>query len=405
MKYHWIGIVAVLAMAATVYAADVDINGISWDPTPIQAGAPVTVYVHLFNRSSVASGPIALSIDWPAGFDLEKDYFGSGVPTINPNQAVVARYDLRVKPDTDEGHYRVKATLTEQNGSAREQSFFLEVTNNPQLQVDGASAISIQPGQSSKIDLRIKNIGHGQSQNIVVNFGSGQTVTATGVVVNPDVIPVGSSTQLIDSLDMGKEITVTFPVTASKSAALGVFSIPVHLMYESRSGTPFSATANVGLTIVSEPEVDGVLADAIPALVPGGTSKLTFNVFNVGSAAARYIVVDVQPFEGGRLSVDKIFVGTLEADDFDSFNVDLSVPADMVPGTKELSLQLAYKDDTGATQTKVIPIPINVADAKSAGGANGEMSPWLILLAIIVVLVLAYFAYRRLRPKRKSEGG
>lgn len=393
-------LLGVLFLAAAALAADVDTNAIDYNPAVIRANNLVTFYFHIVNKSTIDARDVALQVAWPPGFSVERNYGGDRIAVLKAGSSALAKFDVRVASDVQQGSYEIRARTLEGTDLRRERPFNVAVMNDPQIEIIRGESVSLEPGQNARFSVHLKNVGHGPARNLVVRLDSTRTITTTGVVVDPDVVPLGSASQLVERLEVGEETRVTFEVVASKTAELKAYSLPIVLRYQNPAGTEFSGTTYVGLTVVSHPVLDGTLAEIEPALVPGGNAKLTFNVFNVGSASAKYVVAEIKPFEGATLSESKIFVGTLDSDDFDSFTLDLHLQDDAPTGPRPLELVLTYKDDAQATQIQTVAVTVHVFDPADVPGAATAESPLVTIAIALVVLGLAFFGYQRFKKKK-----
>jgi len=129
-----------------------------------------------------------------------------------------------------------------------------------------------------------------------------------------------------------------------------------------------------------------------PIPYPGGETTLSVDIANIAPGSAYYTIVEAEsPI--AMIPVNKIFVGTLDADDFDSVKFELKINEDVLPGKYPVYIRAYYKDedykkvvDNGTVYIQVYPKEEAIKEIK-------PQTPWYMYLAYIIValIVLKYF--------------
>ena len=125
-----------------------------------------------------------------------------------------------------------------------------------------------------------------------------------------------------------------------------------------------------------------MISDIEPFAYPGGQAELTIDLFNVGIGTAKYVVVEANS-EAGSFEQEKVFIGTLEADDFDSFKLDISVAPNTDPNKDQnITLLLKYKNQYGEERQvqKILSLKIY-----GAGEVAGTGNPILMIFGIFML--------------------
>jgi hypothetical protein len=228
-------------------------------------------------------------------------------------------------------------------------------------------------------------------------------------VVEGEIISLGATSKYIASLDQNEKAVVNLTLAVNQDATLKNYSVPVTLEYFDQNGTSKSQTAYLGVKVTADAQVDAVVNGVTPKAYPGGTSEIVVDLFNIGLADAKYVVVELS---GGHATVEepRQFIGTLEADDFDSFKTNVSFDAATPLGGLPIALNIYYKDDELQERVITKELSVNIvspaAATDAAGGALvifiGIISLALELIGLFVVGKWAYPRAKALLGKKKK---
>ena len=129
---------------------------------------------------------------------------------------------------------------------------------------------------------------------------------------------------------------------------------------------------------------------------------MVVDMFNIGLADAKYVVVELS---GQYMNIEepKQFIGTLEADDFDSFKTNISfdptTPMQEIP----LTLSIQYKDDQLVKRVETIVLMVGVGNPGVAAGGDGGIGLILIgLVSLALQLIGLYVVLKWVYPRAKA---
>ncbi len=400
-------LLAMFFLLGGALAANFDVNNFSYDPAPASPGKQISLWVNLKNTTNYNVDNVAVTFipNYPfaivPGQETTKN-FGS----VNAYQIIGLYTKVLVDEKAANDDYRFEMRVKDNTEGEKTINVIIRVVGkNPRVELIQSSAVRAVPGQELPLDLKLKNIGGSVAKNVVVKIKEDRTVTTTGVVVEREIIPLGASAALTDNLKPDEEATVRMLLGINKGATLKNYSLPVTVEYYDENGTAFSSTGYIGLNVSAETELDAVINSVNPSAYPGGTSEIGVDIFNVGAASASYVVAELS-LENAEFSESKIFVGTLDPDDFDSFKTKAKISDSAKPGTYNLQLKLSFKNWNNETKTIQKSIPIKIVTAGESQAAGGQASsPIVEIIGLLLELVGLFVAAKWVFNKAKKKFG
>jgi hypothetical protein len=231
--------------------------------------------------------------------------------------------------------------------------------------------------------------------------------------------PIGGSEIYFDNVGggMSQEQTVTMGIDSSTLA--GYYELPVTV---TSNGQTYNQT--FGITVNATPSLD-VSASTQPSFVSSGTSNVVVlaEIANTGNGPIRSVYITTGPSSQIQvIGATNKFIGTLNIDDFAAFQVTVNVPPNLAPGNYSIPIIVSFKDSTNTPYSITEAIPLTVYSAGQAAAYNGGTSTpggsgtyagrrssgglfglGLIPTVVIgiVILVLAFFGYKKYIAKKK----
>ncbi len=387
-------------------AADLDITAVNYDPAPAIPGAYVNLWIQLKNISSFDAEDVIFTLD------MKKDHgtgtypfsLDSGVNTtktfssLKAKQSVIIEYKIKVDSDALDGTYSINLKYGEDNKIAKGRDLSIRILNrNPDVVIINSEPAEVSAGELVDMTVKIRNIGYGEARDIMVGVDEDRTVTSTGVVVEREFSIAGSSSVYAGNLDAEGEKIITLKLAVSPEAEMKTYNIPISIKYKDSNFNAYSVTKYLGVMIKDDAEIDAIISSTSPAPYLGGTSELVIDLFNIGSGDAKYVVAEVSA-ENIIIDTPKIFIGSLEPDDFDSFKIKATVSNETEAGPVPVKLTITYKD--GYSEPKVIEKTLmltvgSFADVSQGGGID----IWFLVVVAIVLFWGGKKAYKRIKKK------
>ena len=261
----------------------------------------------------------------------------------------------------------------------------------PAIIVD-SDYVTLYPGESGKITLNVENNEDFDIEDVSVALDLSELPFTT----------VGSSEKDIDDLDDDDDDDVSFTLRASTDIIPGDYDIPYIVKYvnaDNESET-YNKTGTFGLRVSAKTDIDFSVEVDENAII-GQDGRISLEIINKGLGEIKSVSVQIFPQGFELLSGDKIFVGTIDADDSDTATFDVIYKTT----NPTLSAKVDYKDFDNQDQTETVNLPFKVytrAQALELGIINNpNYTPYIG----IGILVVAFFIYRRIRKRRKKNRG
>lgn len=397
-------LVFALAIAAAAPAANINITSVNYNPAPAEPGRFYTIWVNVKNTTNDQAKEVL--------FELEADYpfsLGEGVQarkslgTLEAYQSITVQYDVKVAADAVNGVYALKLKTSIDSGATwRTEPYNISVLGRkPQIEIVDSTTKSARPGEIVETTLELKNYGNSSALNGLVGIQEDRTVTATGVVVERQIQPVGTSFVYFERLGPGQSTQLKIMLGVDSKADLKTYLVPITMKFQDENKQDFSQTRYIGLRVEAEPEIEAIIGAVDPEAYPGGTSDVSFDLFNAGIAEAQNTVIELAGEKEMNIFYPTGFIGSLKADDYDSFSTKVQFSPSISPGTHYITATIYYKNSSlePRTMTKTIPIKIAAGPANNGSGA--------VVLAFVVIIILAvvgFFAYRNFwKPKQQKK--
>jgi len=401
--------IALIALMPLMHAANLNIDSVSYDPTPAMPGKEIKLWVHVKNTAAVKAKNVVFNLvlndiqnDRPTSypFFLPSDESSSrALGDIEPLKSAVVGFRVNIAKDALNGDYNIFFGVGDDGQTSKETKYTITIlSRKPQIELIESSVTELRPGVKTDIELKLKNIGAAKAINILAGTTEDRTVTTTGVVVERQITPLGSALTYIEEIDAGETAIAKISVSASTSSESKLYTIPIKLIWYDENRTEYSATRYMGVRVVEEPNLDFTIDSIDPKAFPGGTSEITFNIFNIGSVTASNIVVELDGNEIGSYEQKKFFIGSLEADDSDTFKTNVSFSKELKTGEKKLKVTVSYKNSFFEERSMQKKIPFEVlTQAEAKTGESSLLMPAIIVIVIIIVVV---FFWRRRKSKK-----
>ena len=253
-----------------------------------------------------------------------------------------------------------------------------------------ADYVSIYPGEEGKVGIDLHN-----NDNFDIEFVSiGLTLEKI------PFITVGSSEKSIDEINEDDKESVTFTIKPSTAVVPGDYEIPYTLKYTNvDTGVITTKTGSFGLRVNAKTELAFSVESKNNVINQQG--KITLKIVNKGLGEVKFISVQVFPQGYDLLSADTIYIGNIASDDSDTASFDVFFNT-LSPS---ISAKITYKDLDNKDQSKIVTLPVNVyTQEKALELGIIQKSNTALYAGIIVVLLIIWFIYRKIKKRNKKNG-
>jgi len=410
-KFYISGILLLAIIMPSAFAADLIVDSVNVDPTPAIPGDDLRIWVHVKNNvtDQAKDAFVRLDLQDPLNerttdfpFSLSPgDSETRELGDVLVYETVVESFTIQVAPDALDGDYKIFFVLGEEGFDDKRISYTIKILNRePQIEIVNVTPTEVMPGANVPLDITVKNIGPGTAYSLTAGIEEDRTVTTTGSVVERLISPIGPSFDYTDKLNSGDETTLTINLSVDNSAEIKTYTVPVTIKYSDTNRTETSITRYLGIRVNEMPEIDAVVSEVTPRFTPGVSSEISVDLLNIGASEARNISINVSSDLSDNIHPEKIFIGSLESDDFDAFSTTVSVPADASLGKHTLTIEIDYRNANFEPMVITKQLPIQVVSFEEAFPGAGAAAAFNIVFLIIIVII-GYWIYRKKFRKKK----
>lgn len=250
--------------------------------------------------------------------------------------------------------------------------------------------ITIYPGEQGKIEIEIENNDNFDIEDV-------------SFALNLENLPftsVGSSEKNIDEIDEDDDETVSFTLKASTDIQPGDYNIPYLVKYLNvDDDEDLEKEGSFGLRVSAKTEVDFAIEVRDNAIV-GQEGRISLEIINKGLAGIKSVYVEIEPQGFELLSKDKVFIGTINAEDTDLASFDVIYNS----AKPSLKTKVSYKDFDNNAQVEQVILPFKAYTRQEALelGLMQKNNSWMYI-GIVVIIIIAWIVWRRIRKKRKNK--
>lgn len=274
-----------------------------------------------------------------AAVPVSVEYDGS----VNPK--------LRVKVTYAEGEITntisVRSVPLDKDGEEKEAAEL-----PPTLVVESTDMPVFSAGEASELKFSLLNNGDVEARDIYIT-----PEYPDGNIFIPEKIVTST---YLTSLKSGKKAPVTFRFRVSPTAAAKIYPLKLNIKYTNRGGDSFTAAEMIYVRVVNSqlvPLLGVAQLTCAPEVIQGGESaQVTVWVENTGTLAAEDVRVSLEGFTKDGLfltgGTSTRFLTGLAGGAKTSVAFNVSAAEDIASGSDQLTVKLAYKDESGSAYTE-----------------------------------------------------
>lgn len=310
---------------------------------------------------------------------------------FGPHRSSIVEFVLEVSDKAYEGEYKLPLMLNFSDTFGMEYSLRKDI----ELRVDGFPKVDLlkyrlfgtpRPGSEVTIQLDLINRGTGKARNLEVRVGiesasirrettshqrsfrkskrtqySEEVHSITEQITKspPTLFTQQRQFPIVEELPLGlleedskkflgvlyplDKRRVTFNVIISGDAKSGVYHIPVEMRYMDEDEIIVEETS-ISIEVSGEPELEIIPREYPREVSPGDEFSLKVDVINRGETDAKYVLLMLESNQTDSISPEEVYIGTLEPDDFDTVEFDISLKEELIGKEVILLLRAHYKD-------------------------------------------------------------
>ncbi len=375
-----------LILAPFASASDLSVRLISIDPPEVTPGNLFSITFEATNIGNNIVRDTDFRLSLPESFNLE----GSSkinFDEISPKEKVTLSWLIKADKLASSGFEKIELEV---ENSKNQFSVFYPVKINtlePTLIIDNffTKPEQVAPGSEVLLNIRLSNVASFELKNIEVSLDLSKTPFSPIKGVDKETV-----NQLIRNSIVTKQINLI----VDSNAEAGVYKIPLKLNYFDEFGTKYSKDAVISIKIGSTPRIE--ISQESSKLIIGEKSEATIKLVNNGLTKIKLLTINLEAINTELISSNNIYLGDLDVDDFQTIDVELFSQNNGA----SLTLKLNFKDANNNDFSETVNIPLKVYSREEAKkiGIIQESNSFIYML-ILVVALLAYFVYRKIKRK------
>ncbi|MCW3135481.1 MAG: hypothetical protein N2V77_00850 [Canidatus Methanoxibalbensis ujae] len=305
---------------------------------------------------------------------LSKPYLNIG--RIAPGECMNITFTVRA-PFND-GIYYPKLLIETGSGDVLRYSF--------PFRVDGAAV------RMAVADIP-EDIIINERTSLKIAVGNERPNSVRGVMIKAEITKgsgeVVPSEMFIGTLapDDRKTLSLNFtPLTE------GAHTLLLTLSFKNGMNT-HTSTLSVHLNVSSQNKRPDIIISGIEYESDHNTLRITGDISNAGLSAARGVVVRVGDGEGFEAvyPYPSYFVGSLNPDDFSSFELNVRV----FKNKTTIPIEIEFKDEDGNTFRRTEYVRINGSETQKPSAETSPILSVVLLIAVFVVVISIIYSWRK----------
>ncbi len=396
-----LNIIFVVVFAALLtQVASAQSNNLVTENAPVYPGDTIYVYIPIMNTGfgqqvqnnvSVRLEP-ADNASANAVTILDNVYSLGTVQYWGDEQT--AQFMIHVNPNAVEGDYYFNVYLTYQGQQIHSnipapivtteyKNQILTITGRPVVVLLNSSLGMVSPMSENMETITFKNTGSGTVENVVAELNPAGTNGST----NPRFSILGGGNKFfLGNLKPGDEAEITFDLAVDITATPGVYNLPVKITGQNN----YLSNNFVGLVVAGTTDFELSYQETL--------GSFSLNIANVGVNPASAVTVSLPSQRNYTiLGSSSSVVGSLNPGDYTSAIFQLT----QKPGAgNDLDVVIQYTDTSGARYEITKSLAVELLSAQTGAGYRGSRNTlyttWLPVIAIIVILLVAYTQRRKI---------
>jgi len=255
--------------------------------------------------------------------------------------------------------------------------------------VVNADYVTLFPGEEGKVVVEIEN-----NENFDI-----EDVSMALILDNISFASIGSSEKDFDDIDKDDKDSVSFTLRPSTDITPGDYNIPYLIKFTNAENNSKPKEGSFGIRVSAKTEID-FSVDIRDNAIVDREGTVSLEIINKGLGEIKSVSVLILPNGFELLSTNKVFIGTIDADD-----TDLATFGVVYKTTNPVfSARVGYKDFDNNDHVESVNIPFKVYTEEEALklGIIQKNNTWTYILGAGIIIV-AWFIWRRIKKRKKNN--
>ncbi len=385
---------------------DLLVAGTTTDPVRIPPGGDATVYLTLKSASDVPLRSITVGLDLSATtipFATSQSSAERVLDSLAPGAEGTVQFDITAAGTAAPGIYKIPVGIAYLDSLGKRFTRMGIVTvvvgSKPGLDLRVSSPDLFKKGTTQDVSIEVLNTGAEEARSLVA-----QLLVPAGVKI------LSSPTTFIESLAANAKNTITYSIHVPEEFAGATSDLKLQLRFSDTQNHQYTEEKHVPLRLYKAGDPVGELTGEVPRIQigleksplykAGQKGTVTLNFVNKGTENIKFLTVNVAPTDVLEvLSSDRIYVGKMDSDDFETAEFELKVKADAAPGKLALPVTVEYQDSSRKSYTLKEDIELTIYGPEDIQrlGLEFTMGTGMVVGLVVGLLVFVgglYGAYR-----------
>ena len=256
------------------------------------------------------------------------------------------------------------------------------------------SSVDVYPNEiapNGKIEVRI-NLDNNLGDNI-------EDVSISLELSKVPFAPEKTSEIYFDEIRKDKSKEAIFELVADANAEPLTYKIPITISYKHDNQTKIRSSY-FSIKLHAKPKLDFSISSFV---LKNQKNKIQIQITNTGLAKASFMEIEIGQGNFVLLSGNKIYVGDLDSNDFDTISFEAYVRD---TGIINIPLTIKYKDPSNKEYEQSQSLTIKAYSQKEAENLGlvkkGNTKSYFIIVIIIIIIIL-FIRWRRKRARNKQN--
>ena len=372
-----------------------------YDPSPVQPGEYFDIWVRVqlmyskTQKRQINDFKIELNEKFPFYLDRREDKvkeFG----ILKEGQIIVFKYRIKVDENAPEGKNDLRFSYS---------PFSSKVIDLPPLAVDVGTRDAILVIDNIKTNPERLSAGFPSDLKFILSNPTKSRFRNINLKLNLFDTPFTALNsipeKIIYSLDAGQKTELDFSIITDIDAKSRVYKVPIELEYEDRLGKLYKQNNSIAL-LINSPIGLQVDIESTDILKSKSSGEVVFSIANVESSDIKFLSVKVMESKDYEIvSSDRVYVGSIESDDFETVEFDLYVNPTREKEAK-IKLLLEYKNAFNEESNKIVEVPLKLYSKREAIN-YGLLEPTTGFRTLVLFLLIALLMWKLYRNYRKTK--
>jgi len=252
-----------------------------------------------------------------------------------------------------------------------------------------------QPNQVEHLWIKVQNVGGETVENSAFKL----------IPAYPFSLTAGDSGTLFEgTMNSGETRLLEYDIRVDKDAVQGYYDLSVGVCADSACNNYQKMTFQLYVNTGGVAKIE-TLVDNFDSVTGGSPGSITISIVNRGDLNIKFLVISIGKSDDYTLlNPDKIYVGELASDDFETINLNLYASPNITK-TKDVTMPvtLEFTDINNKEYTLNQDVTFPIYSKEDLGRysltQSSNSGSTLLVIAFFVLIIVAYFIWKKKKNK------